>query len=182
MFFQSMIFRTSQGWDMLVPWRVDSTLGSAVMKLTLEELKRFKAETFTAAVVIEPVIVGKPSSQPVCFMGCWKFWILGNFDGICAVANSFSNSLFYNYIGMQWKERQFFRFFFLDAMTARKSCIIVTSLRSILFICALKTDASPFNSIFLAGALAEVPARVQCYACRELRLFWLVSWTLTSGF
>ena len=73
-------------------------------------------------------------------------------------------------------------FFLLDAMTARKSCIVVTSLRPILFICALKTDASPFNSIFLAGALAEVPARVQCYACRELRLFWSVSWTLTSGF
>lgn len=44
------------------------------MKLTLEELERFKAETFTAAVVIEPVIVGKPSSQPVCLR------VVGNFE------------------------------------------------------------------------------------------------------
>ena len=44
-----------------------------------------------------------------------------------------------------------------------------------------KTDASLFNSIFVAGALAEVPARVQCYACRELSLFASVSWTLTSS-
>ena len=84
MFFQSMIFRTSQGWDMLVPWRVDWTLGKCC----------YEADAWRVEEV-QSWNLHRCRGYRACH--CWQaqfttrsLWVVGNFepwnfDGICAV-------------------------------------------------------------------------------------------------